>query len=130
MLCNPSLRYIESRMACIQQTARRPMPTGRRRNKHLLFWQASPDTSDCRNVIAVGTDDDCPVEDVVDRIFQKCQREVDIGFLLLVMFPLSAAFFAVRALFAEPGNVTFNARTPECCHGHIPGDAHTTPAAT
>ncbi len=60
-------------------------------------------------MVAIGADNYSAVKNIIERIFQKSQREVYIRFFFFVLFPCSPARFATRGLFAETSNMAFHA---------------------
>jgi hypothetical protein len=59
-------------------------------------------------MITVCADDYCPVECIVDGVFQKRKTEMDISFLFFVTLPLCAAIVAACGFLAKPGHVARN----------------------
>jgi hypothetical protein len=69
--------------------------------KELLARESSANASYCWNVVTIRTDNNCPIKNIIERIFKKRQGEMNVRFLFLVALPSRATLFAVRGLLAS-----------------------------
>jgi hypothetical protein len=60
---------------------------GRSGGEQLLAWKSRFDFSYGGDVVAVSADNYCPVKTIIDSIFQKRQRKMDVGLFFLMAFP-------------------------------------------
>lgn len=106
---NSPIRYVDAGTANLQKLSRVRVAPWRSSRKYLLGRQSGSDASNRRDVIAIGTDDQRSVKNVVDRILEG-QGEMDVGFLFFVLFPSRFALPTTRAFFAEPRHMALDVR--------------------
>jgi hypothetical protein len=83
--------------------------TGRGGGEELLARVSRPNASDCRNVVAVSTNYDGAVKNVVHSILEQRQGKVNVGFLSFMTFVFRSTRFALCLLFTESRHVAFDA---------------------
>lgn len=89
------------------------MPIRRRHYKHLLSWERIPYDVERRGQIAVGSNKQRAVKSIAVSIGNKACSDVNVGFLLLMLNPVSTTFIASPWLGLEVPHVAGNAAIEE-----------------
>src|SRR5215211_6823851 len=81
--------------------------------ENLLSWKACSHSSNRGHVVAVSTNNDRPVKHIVEGVFQKCHREMNVSFLFFVPLPSGSAGTTRCILLAEASHVALYADASE-----------------